>query len=421
MSIQKEVVNMNARLMKGIEIAKKGGITQTPKGWIVPSQSGNGAYLVYKEGMKTACTCPDCQMRGTECKHQIAVKYFYHEVSDNQGNITVTKAVKVTYPQEWKSYTMAQNSEIKLFDILLKDLVSDIEEPIQTGAGRKRLKTSETLFCAIQKVYSQLSSRRAYSLYETAKQREQIGKAPNYNSINLFLNREDITPILHKLLTITALPLRSVETIFAPDSSGFRTSQFNQYAVEKYGLIKKHKWLKAHILVGVKTNVIASARITEGEANDCPEFIPMVSEAKLNGFDIQEIPADMGYSSRENYNFAQEIGATAYIPFKSNSTGKTRGSYIWSKMYHYFQLNREEFLQHYHQRSNVESVFNMVKAKFGDKLKSKNKVAQQNELLCKLIAHNIVVLIHEMFELGVKPEFANNSANLLINGGKIMD
>jgi hypothetical protein len=47
----------------------------------------------------------------------------------------------------------------------------------------------------------------------------------------------------------------------------------------------------------------------------------------------------------------------------------------------------------------------MVKAKFGGKLKSKNKVAQQNELLCKLIAHNIVALIHEMFELGVQPQF----------------
>lgn len=53
-----------------------------------------------------------------------------------------------------------------------------------------------------------------------------------------------------------------------------------------------------------------------------------------------------------------------------------------------------------------ESIaFNMVKAKFGDKLKSKKWTAQQNELLCKLIAHNIVVLIHEMHELGIEPKF----------------
>lgn len=59
----------------------------------------------------------------------------------------------------------------------------------------------------------------------------------------------------------------------------------------------------------------------------------------------------------------------------------------------------------YHKRSNVESTFHMIKAKFGDKLKSKNPTAQENELLCKIIAHNVVVLIHEMHELGIKPEF----------------
>ena len=42
---------------------------------------------------------------------------------------------------------------------------------------------------------------------------------------------------------------------------------------------------------------------------------------------------------------------------------------------------------------------------FGDSLKSKNLIAQKNELFCKAIAYNITVLIHEMFELGIKPDF----------------
>ena len=71
-----------------------------------------------------------------------------------------------------------------------------------------------------------------------------------------------------------------------------------------------------------------------------------------------------------------------------------------------FMLNREEFMEHYHKRSNVETTFMMVKTKFDDTLKSKNWIAQKNELLCKLIAHNIVVLIHEMHELGINPDFS---------------
>ena len=34
------------------------------------------------------------------------------------------------------------------------------------------------------------------------------------------------------------------------------------------------------------------------------------------------------------------------------------------KMYHYFMYNREEFLAHYHKRSNVETAFSMIKPEF---------------------------------------------------------
>ena len=62
-------------------------------------------------------------------------------------------------------------------------------------------------------------------------------------------------------------------------------------------------------------------------------------------------------------------------------------------------------MQHYHKRSNVESTFAMIKAKFGDALRSKTKTAQVNEALCKILCHNICCVIQSMYELKVKPEF----------------
>jgi hypothetical protein len=55
--------------------------------------------------------------------------------------------------------------------------------------------------------------------------------------------------------------------------------------------------------------------------------------------------------------------------------------------------------------SNVESTFSMMKRKFGDGLRSKTNVAMVNETLCKILCHNLVVLIHEMCELGIDPVF----------------
>jgi hypothetical protein len=47
----------------------------------------------------------------------------------------------------------------------------------------------------------------------------------------------------------------------------------------------------------------------------------------------------------------------------------------------------------------------MIKVRLGEHLKSKNYVAQRNELLMKFICHNICCLIQEIYERGVKVNF----------------
>ena len=56
-----------------------------------------------------------------------------------------------------------------------------------------------------------------------------------------------------------------------------------------------------------------------------------------------------------------------------------------------------------HKRSNVETTFSMIKRKFADSLRNKSDVATTNEVLAKVLCHNLVVLIHEMYELGIDP------------------
>jgi transposase len=89
--------------------------------------------------------------------------------------------------------------------------------------------------------------------------------------------------------------------------------------------------------------------------------------------------------------------------FKSTSQGK--GSEQWQKLWHLFWFRRREFEQHYHLRSNVESTFSMIKRKFGSSVRSKLYTAQVNEILPKVLCHNLAVLVHEMYELGIEPEF----------------
>lgn len=74
-------------------------------------------------------------------------------------------------------------------------------------------------------------------------------------------------------------------------------------------------------------------------------------------------------------------------------------------MYHYFMYKHDEFKEHYHKRSNAETVFHMIKTKFLGNLRSKSKTSQINELLLKILCHNICCVIQEINELGIKGEF----------------
>ena len=403
---------MNTRKQKGEQIAntvqiQKQGLDK----WFVPSQTGSGAYTVNRLGENFKCSCPDFQNRGQACKHIYAVEIKVLRWFDGNGNsgteVTITQVKRPTYPQDWPNYTKAQTEEGRLFKELLTDLVQNVPEPIRKeGAGRPRVPLKDAIYCSIEKVYSMQSSRRARSRYVDARDKGNIAKAPSYNVVNITLNDITITPILQDLLHITAIPLKSIETRFSPDSTGFRTSQFSDYCEKKHNTKKQHKWIKCHAITGNTTNIVVSAVITDENGADSPQFIPLVQDVANMGFAIGEVTADKGYSAITNYNAVQEVGGQAYIPFKSNATGTVYSgnkARLWRKMFHYFQLNNDEFMGHYHNRSNVETTFHAIKAKLGDSVKSKNYVAQANELLCKLIAYNITVLISAMYELKIEP------------------
>jgi hypothetical protein len=58
----------------------------------------------------------------------------------------------------------------------------------------------------------------------------------------------------------------------------------------------------------------------------------------------------------------------------------------------------------------VETTFSMIKAKFGERLRSRTETAQVNEALAKVLAHNLCVVIQSMYELNITPEFMSEAA-----------
>jgi transposase len=249
-----------------------------------------------------------------------------------------------------------------------------------------------------------MSSRRFGTDLLEATEKGYLSKPMHPNRINACLEDPNLTAILRNLIVTSSLPLVPIEHEFAPDSTGFSVSRFVRWFDEKYGMNRSgHDWVKVHGMAGTKTHIVTAVEIEERSAGDCPLFKPLVQKTAEN-FKIDQVAADKAYLSHENLELVNSLGATAFIPFKENSNPGDDGT-IWNRMYHYNQFRREEFMNRYHRRSNVESVFSMVKAKFGDNVRSRTDAAMRNEAYCKFICHNICVVHQSHIELGIETEF----------------
>lgn len=402
---------MDTREQRGKAIAATGLVRKTKANsmiWEVPSQGERGYYRVDLATDEPTCTCLDFELRKRPCKHVFAVAHVVVSQNHPDGSTTVTETLTVTkkqtYPQKWREYNAAQTGEQDRFQELLRDLCTGVQEPVIQRRGRPSIPLADAIFAATFKVYSCFSGRRFMCDLREAHKRGMISRVPHYNSIFNYLEDDGLTPILLDLIRQSSLPLASVEVDFAVDSTGFSTSRFTRWYDKKYCRVReKADWIKAHVICGVKTNIITAIEIGEQDANDNPYLKPLVN-ATAKAFTISEVSADKGYTSQTNLSAVVALNATPFIPFRGN-VNPNKGSSLWKQMYHFFMFKRDEFLQHYHKRSNIESTFSMLKRKFGDSLRSKSDTAMVNETLCKVLCHNLVVLIHEAHELGIEPNF----------------
>jgi transposase len=407
---------MNAREQRGLVIAAMCKLNRTEQGWIVPSQSkGETIYMV--DPVRKTCTCPDHVENGEKCKHIYAVEITVKREYNPDGTVTETQSItltqKTTYKRDFPAFNHAQSIEKDRLQELLYDLCRGIQEPDRKPTpGPKPHTYRDSIFAIVFKVYSLMSSRRFSSDLRETHRRGFVSKEIPGAKTTAFMEDSAFTPILKELIAKSAAPLKCVETKFAIDSTGFSTNKFERWFDHKWGVTKlKHVWVKTHIASGVKTNVVTAVRILDKDAADSPQFVPLVKETARE-FTIGEVSADAAYGSLENFEAVADFGGTAFIAFKSNTTGAIGG--LFEKAFHWYQFNREDYLKHYHCRSNVESTVSMVKRKYGDSVRSKTETAMVNEVLCKLVCHNLCCLIQSQCELGIEPMFWKDGKTLAV-------
>jgi hypothetical protein len=141
----------NGRQLRGLELAATKVFRKFGTTWMVPSQTTRRKYRVTRGADGLRCNCPDFELRGETCKHGYAVEFFQKRETAPDGTVTETRAMRVTYSQDWAAYNAAQTQRRrKQFCQLLRDLVTGVAQPEQKR-GRPSLPVADKVFaCGVQ-------------------------------------------------------------------------------------------------------------------------------------------------------------------------------------------------------------------------------------------------------------------------------
>lgn len=166
-------------------------------------------------------------------------------------------------------------------------------------------------------------------------------------------------------------------SIVAIDSTGFELESKSYYYRNKWNSERKWKtkrYMKLSIVVDTNKQLILNYKIRKKLRHDNIDFKYLLNELKIN-----YLVADKGYDSKENRLFViKKLKAIPNIPYRINS-GITK----LGRIRVFFDIKS------YHQRSKVETVFSVIKRRYGSVLRSRSFITQKVELISKLITYNL--------------------------------
>jgi len=215
-----------------------------------------------------------------------------------------------------------------------------------------------------------------------------------FNLINEYLRDGRLTPLLQKLITVTSEPFADKEHYFAIDGSGFRIAcgkkRYNEIRTDRKA---KSGYVGIHIIAGVKSKIIPYAIVSEGHIHDNNFFKPLVLGANKM-FKIKEIYADKGYLSNANANFCYSLNIKDYIKIKDNTILDKFEDSVWNNsIKRYLEDVQKGAERRFSLRANVECAFHMIKTVFSDVLRCKTHTGRVNEVLARIVCHNIRCLV----------------------------
>src|SRR3989344_8231293 len=268
---------------------------------------------------------------------------------------------------------MQKNSELKTFLVSARKLINKIPK-FNSRFSNRIYDNHQKMIILIFRQKMRMTYRgivRFFRFSSLARALLNLRSIPDHSTLVKFhkrINTKILDGLLCKKEVITS----------AIDSSGFETNHMSYHYANVWNRQDKRKYkryLKISIAIDTDSQYILSQKIRLGPRNDNIDF-----ESVMKNINCKYVVADKGYDSKSNRYFVlRNMRAYPHIPYRKISGRNYERAGV--------PLIFDEKI--YHQRSKVETVFSVIKRKYGSWILSKSFETQKKELLFRLVAYNI--------------------------------
>lgn len=268
---------------------------------------------------------------------------------------------------------MKSKSELKTFLVSARNLINKIPR-FSSKFSNKIYDNHQKMIILIFRQKMKMTYRgitKFFRFSSLARALLKLVNVPDHSTLVKFHKRIKAT-ILEGLLCNKKVKTSAI------DSSGFDTSYMSYHYANVWNRRDKRKYrryLKVSIAIDTDSQYILSEKIRLGPRNDNIDFVSVMKKVNCDF-----VVADKGYDSRKNRYFVlREMKAYPHIPRRitSGATYEKAGVKI--------KFNEKI----YHQRSKVETVFSVIKRKYGSYALGRSFDTQKKEVIIKMIAYNI--------------------------------
>ena len=176
----------------------------------------------------------------------------------------------------------------------------------------------------------------------------------------------------------------------ATDATGY-SGRKRVWRETKHGQREVEDWVKVHAAMEVDELIVLSYELMPSNVHDSQMFADVWDRLPDNVIPKRSL-AYSAYHGEKCLAAARQHGAVPLHGIKKNAKNFPRPMTLYQKMVSFWQHWPDRAAELYGKRAHAETVFSMIGALLGHRLKCRSKKGRKNEVRVKLVLFDIVQL-----------------------------